>query len=67
MEWEERSIIMDIENTENIIGADGAKVYQKHKDRMFCDLFSQKENTISLFNAITDLIFRILKISRLFA
>ena len=28
------------------------KVYRGHKDRLFCDLFSYKENALSLYNAI---------------
>lgn len=28
------------------------KVRQTHKDRLFCNLFSKKENALSLYNAL---------------
>ena len=30
------------------------KVRQTHKDRLFCNLFSKKENALSLYNALND-------------
>lgn len=31
-----------------------ANVRQTHKDRLFCNLFSKKENALSLYNALND-------------
>ena len=30
-----------------------AEVRREHKDRLFCDLFSEKENALSLYNAVS--------------